>query len=42
MGEIADMMIDGLLCSCCGSHLDDFTAPGYERICEDCENETKK
>ena len=37
MGEIADMMLDGTLCACCGVAMDDladgFEAPGYPRYC---------
>lgn len=45
MGEIADMMIDGVLCQYCGVIMDDLIpddsdelleAPGYPRSCEDC------
>lgn len=35
MGEIAEMMLEGLLCQCCGS-LIDMEEPGYPRSCEDC------
>lgn len=48
MGEIADMMLDGTLCESCGALMDDLIpehgdvledAPGYPRLCEDCEKE---
>lgn len=32
MGEIADMMLDGTLCECCGVLLDGKSA-GYPRYC---------
>jgi hypothetical protein len=32
MGEIADMMLDGTLCECCGAFIDD-DAPGHPRYC---------
>lgn len=43
MGEVAEMMIDGSLCQYCGVVFDDIIngddAPGYPRICEDCEED---
>lgn len=40
MGEIADMMIDGELCSGCGAWMDEILdgeeAPGYPVYCDDC------
>lgn len=38
MGEIANMMVDGVLCQQCGV-LVDGDVPGYPRYCEDCEKE---
>ncbi len=38
MGDIADMMLDGLLCERCGELIDGVEL-GYPRLCEDCENE---
>lgn len=35
MGEVADMTIDGTLCSGCGG-LVDGESPGYPRWCNDC------
>lgn len=32
MGDIADMMIDGTLCECCGCFIDD-DIPGFPRYC---------
>lgn len=40
MGEIADMVINGLLCQECGSYVD-FEEPGYPRSCDDCEIESR-
>lgn len=40
MGEIAEMMIDGFLCQCCGCLIDGEES-GYTRNCEDCEEELK-
>lgn len=41
--SVADMMVEGALCSGCGVWMDDILegveAPGYPRTCEDCENE---
>lgn len=41
MGEIADMMIEGILCQRCGVLMEDMTKPGaqppgYPRDCPDC------
>lgn len=37
MGEIADMMLDGTMCECCGVWMDDILAgeeaPGFPRYC---------
>lgn len=38
MGDIADMTLDGTLCSCCGTYLGD-EGDGFPRLCEECENE---
>lgn len=35
MGEIADMMLDGTLCSCCGVYLEG-EPEGFPQDCEDC------
>ena len=37
MGEIADAIINGLLCEQCGC-LIDGEEPGYPRSCEECED----
>ncbi|WP_281281436.1 hypothetical protein [Paenibacillus dokdonensis] len=39
MGEVAEMILNGLLCEVCGCYIDDMEEPGYPRTCEDCENE---
>ncbi len=40
MGDVADMMIEGILCESCGVLMDDITegsdAPGYPRRCPSC------
>lgn len=45
MGDIADMMLDGTLCECCGVLMEDLIddasdeledAPGHPRRCADC------
>lgn len=43
MGEMADMMINGLLCHICGVYLDG-EEPGYPRYCSGCKpkNKSKK
>jgi hypothetical protein len=33
VGEIADMMLDGILCECCGAFIDDDDASGFPRYC---------
>ncbi|WP_258022808.1 hypothetical protein [Brevibacillus formosus] len=39
MGEVAEMIISGLVCQVCGESMDDFEEPGYPRTCEDCQEE---
>jgi len=45
MGEIAEMVLDGILCEECGGFIDGCAA-GYPRQCADCrtttENDLKK
>lgn len=36
MSQTVDDMLSGLICQVCGTFMDDFEAPGYPRICEDC------
>ena len=37
MGEIAEMMLDGTLCECCGAYIDDGEESGFPRYCsEEC------
>jgi hypothetical protein len=33
MGEIADMMLDGTLCECCGEYIEDGESEGFPRYC---------
>lgn len=35
MGDIADMVIEGILCESCGVYIEG-DAPGYPRSCSDC------
>ena len=35
MGEIADMMLNGLMCEGCGVFMDDFEETGYPRYCSE-------
>lgn len=35
MGEIAEMMLDGTLCECCGVYMDDYES-GHPRRCARC------
>lgn len=32
MGDIADMMLDGTMCECCGEFIDE-DPPGYPQYC---------
>lgn len=36
MGEIADMMLNGLMCEGCGEFMEDHEEPGYPRRCAGC------
>lgn len=38
MGDIADKILEGLLCEVCGANVDG-DEPGYPRKCKDCEKE---
>jgi hypothetical protein len=38
MGEVAEMMLEGILCESCGEFIDGEN-PGHPRECADCENE---
>ena len=35
VGEIANMMLDVILCECCGAFIDDDDASGFPRYCSD-------
>ena len=35
MGEMAEMMLDGTLCECCGSYIDDHGGEGIPRYCSE-------
>lgn len=43
LGEVAEMILEGVLCQYCGVVLDDIVAgeeaSGYPRVCEDCEED---
>lgn len=39
MGQITEMILEGILCQCCGVYMDCDEAPGYPVTCEDCEEE---
>lgn len=39
MGEITEMVLEGLLCCRCGSFIDENTG-GYPRKCKDCKEES--
>jgi hypothetical protein len=54
VGEVTDLMLDGVLCQCCGVYMDDLETkmidgkehvinlPGYPRTCKDCKKDEKK
>lgn len=41
MGEIADMVLEGILCQLCGELMSD-DAPGHPRTCDGCLKPIKK
>ena len=41
MGEIAEMILDGILCQVCGTYIDDEDE-GFPRTCSDCQKEEKR
>lgn len=42
MGDIADMMLDGLMCEGCGIFMDDGEECGYPRRCGACSAEYRR
>jgi hypothetical protein len=38
MGEIAEMILEGDMCDCCGAVFDD-DGPGYPRTCDLCQDD---
>ena len=40
MGEIADSILEGAVCQCCGVYMED--PPGYPQTCFACEMDTKE
>lgn len=41
MGDIVEMILEGILCEKCGEFIDIFTA-GYPRTCENCEEKERE
>ena len=39
MGEIAELIIDGVLCEQCGVLVDEGEGCGYPRLCPSCKGE---
>lgn len=37
MGEIAEMMLEGLMCEGCGEFMEDMDEPGFPRRCAGCQ-----
>jgi predicted amidophosphoribosyltransferase len=42
MGEIADMMLDGTLCQCCGAYIGDESNGDYPQYCAACAKDVKE
>ena len=42
MGEIAEMVLDGLLCEQCGEYIGDGLDAGYPRLCAACAVEAEE
>jgi hypothetical protein len=38
MGEIAEMMLEGILCQSCGVYIDEGEAQGFPRTCDECKD----
>ena len=41
MGDITEMMLEGILCQSCGDHLDDSDGD-FPQSCADCKKEEKE
>jgi hypothetical protein len=42
MGEIAEMMLSGIMCEGCGVFFDDMDEPGHPRRCTGCRREERQ
>lgn len=42
MGEIAEMMLDGTLCQCCGEYIGDSSIGGVPEYCASCSKEARQ
>lgn len=42
MGDISEMIMEGIFCENCGTYIDDGEEPGHPRKCEDCEKYEKR
>ena len=42
MSDVADMIVEGILCEACGVYIEDDEAAGYPRQCNDCKPRNKK
>jgi hypothetical protein len=38
MGEISEMILEGLLCEVCGVYLQDYEEKPFPHLCLDCES----
>lgn len=41
MGEIADMVLDGVLCQVCGCYMEDEDGDGFPVTCDACKTEER-
>ena len=39
MGEFAEMMLEGILCQCCGEYIGDSSVGGFPEYCASCEKD---
>lgn len=39
MGEIADSILDGDFCQCCGEYMEDEAGAGFPQTCAGCSDE---
>jgi len=42
VGEVAEMMLDGTLCQCCGVYIGDQSTGGFPEYCRSCARDAEK